>query len=134
MWFDEFEYQVKQQDTYKNDDQEETLSNSPDITFADIEDLVKRVNDGNTDDIIILQESVNSLLFDLEIQRDNLFESIENLWEDVMKPFIETDCCLVFNKEISKIRLGFFKWLYDNTNIKKQLDYLILLNNKLNNN
>lgn len=131
MWFDDYEFQTKQ-DVYKHEDQDDALSNTPDIVFSDLEDLVKRANDGSSEDIHVLQESAANLLLDLEIQRDQLFDDIQSLWEDVMKPFVEDDCCLVYQKEVSKIRSAFLDWVYSNTNIKKQFDYLMLLNNKLN--
>ncbi len=131
MWFDEYETLGKQ-DVYKYDDQEDVLSNAPDLLFSDIEDLVKKINDGCDEDIHVLQESASNMLLDLEIQRDALFDDIHFLWENVMKPFVEDDCCLILQKDISKTKSAFFEWVYNTTNIKKQFDYLMLLNNKLN--
>lgn len=129
MWFEEYD-NVKVDNAEENEDNE---SYNEEVTFEDLEQLVKKVNQGNDvqNNISLLQEYVNELLFIYEQRKDSLEEKIDHLWNIVMVPYLEYEKYTVFRCRTSHIYHKFYKWIYDNSNTGKKLDYLYLLNDKL---
>lgn len=94
-------------------------------------------SDTDTEEIIVSsykdilnkkQKSINELehcLINLEKEREVIEKNINFLWEKVMEPYIEFKADLILLNNIDNIKLNFYKLLYHNSNIEKQIIHII---------
>lgn len=108
-----------------NDGYEEEFSDEEDeVTY---EDICQSVENGER------RGSIQKKLLEYEATKydniDTLDSMTDDLWYNVVVPYLETFGLI--DKNNLAFRHAFYKWLYDNSNIGRQLDYIFKLEKAL---
>lgn len=110
----EKDYIMPSHDIYDDDDQ----SDSDDVTYEDICSAVKL--NVNLEEI---KDMLDKYDFDHQLSKDHIDIMIDELWNNVIKPYIH-ETTVILNNDTHKIQREFCRWLYDNSNLGRKITYI----------
>jgi hypothetical protein len=92
--------------------------------FQEVVAMVRAVNAGDSSNLIALRDAVDDCLVDLEEAYDDIMNTVEGMWAEVVEPFVEHDGCLILGRDPVRVKQGFREWLLDSTETGRQMAYL----------
>jgi hypothetical protein len=107
---------------YENENENENYDETNEIITAEfIIDLYEKNDLKNIK--IKLQKYIEE--YDIELHIDEFKSILYTMYNDVIEEFIKIDCPLEFlNKDSYNLNTRFIDWVYENTKLGKQLEYI----------
>lgn len=130
MWDNTVDYitevEVVEED---NSDNEDIISEG----YNNLTEYVKLFNNGNKIDIAHFKNVLNNNYEEMEEKLYELENICENIWNEIMEPYINNQSYMILRNDKYRIKNNFFEWMRNNTNIGKKIDYVFDLFNDFEN-
>ena len=112
---------------YDNDIIDDDYSDNEEFISEDYNDLVEHIKlfnkDNNSIDINQLKSIIDECSNIMESKSFELDNICENIWNDVIEPFIDNQASMILKNDKYRIKNNFFQWMKKKTNIGKKINY-----------